>query len=104
MCALLLTLAVATMDPAPAALDPLQGVWLGENGTTLIIDGNTITISSEGGEFTGRLTLIPRLRLLRMADDIGTLERRYRIEGRRLRIGEVDYWKRPFLSLDGLRP
>jgi hypothetical protein len=39
-----------------------------------------------------------------MADDIGTLERRYRVEGRRLRVGEVDYWKRPFLSLDGRMP
>jgi hypothetical protein len=45
-----------TIDPSPANLDRLQGTWDGENGSVLVIDGDTITgIATDGASgFTAR--------------------------------------------------
>ncbi len=100
MLALLLGLSLATIEPPGAEMDRLDGAWLGENGTVLLIEARsaTIAILSEDGEFVGQLRLYPRLHMLRMADNISTVERRYRLDGRQLTIGEFVYQRRPFLS------
>jgi hypothetical protein len=76
-----------------ALLDRLQGTWHGANGTTLVIDGDIITATSQDGYsgFTARLQVGPRF--VRVTDNLGTLQRPYRIEGRRLCLGDAEYRK-----------
>lgn len=97
MIALLLALAVASTDHTLTAdFDALQGAWLGENGYTLVVRANEVTFTSADGYsgHTATLTLYPRLRLWRETDELGTLERRYALDGNRLVIGEVEFRRR----------
>jgi hypothetical protein len=78
----------------PAALDSVQGTWESAHGTQLAIDGDQIAVTGGDGlsGFTGRLVLT-RTRL-RIVDPGGVAERRWRLEGGRLRVGSVDYRRR----------
>ncbi|OAI53624.1 hypothetical protein AYO44_15845 [Planctomycetaceae bacterium SCGC AG-212-F19] len=63
-----------------------------------ILSGRRVTFTSPDGwsGHTATLTLCPRLRLWRETDELGTLERRYSFDGRRLVIGQVSYRRQVF--------
>lgn len=59
---------------------------------------NEATFTSADGYsgYTSTLSLIPRYRLWRVTDEVGTLERRYSFAGGRLRLGQTEFRRQTF--------
>jgi hypothetical protein len=83
MVTLLLALAIAAPDARPAVVElaRLEGRWLSEAGTELVIQAGTIRVDGHDGfnHFSGRLLLHPATGRFAIVDAAGTTECRYRL-------------------------